>query len=400
LNILYVAPDVVVPFYRGASTHVLEVASGLAGQGDNVHLLSRRLDTSQSKMEILNGVVVHRIYRGVVRPLPGSKYAMTDSGDASTETALQAVYRGYLSTLFPLYAGAVSARLIKRYGIDVVLERETAFGAGALASEWGGVPMVLEVIGPRYSRKSVATAMKVLAYTSAMVRGVDSSKVIFVVAGVDSTRFTPDQNSGAMVRSRLGIDPAAPVIGYVGTFQPWHGLDTFLEALGALTEDIPRLRALLVGPYFGDVRDKAQSMGLSSTCLFTGPVPYEQTSSFINACDLMVAPYDPQKSKLRARRGIGFPIKVLEYMACGKPVVTSDLEPTNNVPDIAKAALLSPPGDSGAMADALRLLLQDREMASVMGSAGRATVERDYSWRQFACNLHQVLEEAARNVIA
>ncbi len=393
---LYVAPDVVVPFYRGASTHVLEVARALARQGDNVHVLSRRLNSSQPAVESINGVTVHRVYRGMVGPLPGSEYSELGRGHDEKESLSRSLYRAYLSTLFPLFAGWVSAGLIRKYGVDVILERETAFGAGAVASETTGVPLVLEVVGPRFSKKSVATAKRVMAYTAAMVRGVDQSRVEFVDAGVDSDAFFPDPTMREATRARLGLDSHCPLIGYAGTFQTWHGLDSLLTALKGLVPRFPDLRALFVGPYFGEIQRQAESLGLARTCIFTGPVPYEAVAGYINACDVMVAPYDPSRSRLRSSGGIGFPLKVLEYMACAKPVVTSDISPTNQIPRIDTAAALVPPGRPDALVDELSRLIADPVLAKSFGENGRMLVEEGHSWTVFARNLHAILEEARK----
>jgi glycosyltransferase involved in cell wall biosynthesis len=390
-----VAPDVVVPFYRGASTHVLEVARALAELGDDVHVLSRRLDRSQARTESLDGVLIHRIYRGIFRSLPGSRYSRVEQGESERGGFLMSTYRLYLSTLFSLYAGMVSLSLIHKHRIQVILERETAFGAGAVASRASGVPMVLEVVGPRYSQRSMAVAKKILAYTSTMIREADNAKVVLVDAGVDSGRFSPNSTLGQGVRRQLGIGERDLVVGYVGTFQTWHGLESLLDALEKLAREFPSLRALLVGPYFGPVREKARSMGLLGRCVFTGPVAYEDVAGYVNACQVMVAPYDPRRSRIRSERGIGSPLKVLEYMACGKPVVTSDLEPTNRIPGLGNAALLVPPGDSGAITGALRTLFLDPGLANRMGLAGRMLVEQGYSWRKFASGLHGILEDVA-----
>lgn len=394
MNVLYVAPDVVVPYYRGASTHVLEVAKGLAGMGDRVHVLSRRLDRSQPKSEASEGVFIHRIYRGIVNPLPGSSYANVDKGENESTSFGRSLYRSYLSTVFPLYAGMVSLDLIRRHRIEVVLERETAFGAGAFASMRSGVPLVLEVVGPRYSERSMAAAKRVLAYTRTMVKGTDDARVTIVEGGVDLGKFRPNLTLGNRVRSGLGIRDNELVVGYVGTFQPWHGLDSLMSAAGALTSDCPNLRMVFVGPYSGTIQEMSKSMGLEGICRFTGPIPYDEVPGFVNACDVMVAPYDPSRSPVRATKGIGSPLKVLEYMACAKPVVTSDLEPTNRIPGISQAAILVPPGDPAALAESLKRLLPDRERARKMGLAGRALVERGYSWSEFASKLHGILEEA------
>ena len=397
MNILYVTPDVVVPFYTGASTHVTEVAQKLAELGDSVHVLSRRLDRTQPRSESIDGVMVHRIYRGVLRPLPRSRYSKVNESNDSESGYLRSVYRAYLSTLFPIYAGLVSLALIRRYRVHVILERETAFGAGAVASAGSGVPLVLEVIGPRYSKKSVNGAKRVLAYTPSMVRGIQKSKLIFVEAGVDTQAFRPDREAGETTRRLLGVRPEAPLVGYVGTFQSWHGLDALLEALARLSEELPNLRCLLVGPYFSKVKEEAVRLGLGDRCIFTGPIPHERTGDFINACDVMVAPYNPSRSSLRSSGGIGFPIKILEYMACGKPIITSDLEPSNQIPGITGAALLIPPGDPTALKGGLLGLFRDRVKMNSMGHAGRSLVELRYSWSGFARNLHEILEEVVRD---
>lgn len=394
LRVLYVAPDVVVPFPRGASTHVMEVAKGLADAGDEVHVLSRRLDRSQARCERVGRVTIHRIDRGILGPVPGSKYSKLDEGTTEASGLIGALYRFYLSWLFMGYAASVSLHIVRKYGIQVVLERETAFGAGALAGLGGGIPFVLEVVGPRYSRVSATRAKKILAYTKTMLVDIPDERVVIVDSGVDTSMFSPDPGAGHRVRMRLGIGEEEALVGYVGTFQAWHGLDSVLKALKALTPMMP-LRLLLVGPYYGGVKAEARKLGLLSRCIFTGPVPYEDVPHLVNACQVMVAPYDPGASKVRSERGIGSPLKVFEYMACGKPVITTDIEPTNRLPGVGRAAVLVPPGDPGAISKAIELVLADPAKAARMGIAGRALVENGYSWKSFANRLHGILEVAA-----
>jgi glycosyltransferase involved in cell wall biosynthesis len=241
----------------------------------------------------------------------------------------------------------------------------------------------------------MAVAKVVLAYTRTMVKDTDNEKVTIVDAGVDLEKFRPDRPQGERVRTSLDLRDGALLVGYVGTFQPWHGLDSLMVAARTLSRELPELRLLLVGPYSGNIQEASKSLGLEGRCLFTGPVPYDEVPAYVNACDVMVAPYDPSRSPLRASKGIGSPLKVLEYLACAKPVVTTDLEPTNRIRDISKAALLIPPGNPVALADSLRTLLQDRGRAELMGMAGRALVERGYSWREFATRLHGILHDAA-----
>jgi len=205
-------------------------------------------------------------------------------------------------------------------GIDVVIERETAFGAGAVLSSILGVPMVLEMVGPRVSAISLRKASKVLAYSTVMTRGrVPASKLEIVPAGVNTELFAPNQDAGEKVKRRYGLSSDF-VLGYVVTFQRWHGVNELLLACSKLGPAARGVKVLLVGPYFAEAMKYSEELGLGDETKFAGPVPYEDVPEYINACDVLCAPYDPSLSTIRSEGGIGAPLKVLEYMACEKPV--------------------------------------------------------------------------------
>ncbi|UCH37409.1 MAG: glycosyltransferase, partial [Candidatus Bathyarchaeota archaeon] len=71
-NICYLTPDVAIPHYRGASTHVYEVAKNLVKLGHAVHVISRRISSNQPSFEIWEGIRVHRVYRGLFSSLPST----------------------------------------------------------------------------------------------------------------------------------------------------------------------------------------------------------------------------------------------------------------------------------------------------------------------------------------
>jgi len=283
--------------------------------------------------------------------------------------------------------------------IDVVIERETAFGAGAVLSSMLRVPMVLEMIGPRVSPMSLRRANKVLAYSEQMVAGrVPRGKLVIVPAGVDTDLFRPDAEAGARVRSKHGLKDEF-VVGYIGTFQAWHGVNALLSAVKKLNSAGARVKALLVGPYFADSMRFAEEIGAAGDAVFTGPVPYDSVSGYVNACDLLLAPYDPSLSKLRSEGGIGAPLKVLEYMACGKPVVSTKVPPITEVVENGRSGLLVPPGDVEAIAGSIRTLAEDPAAREAMGAEGRKTVVERYSWRDLARTIEGVLDAATANYL-
>lgn len=389
------AVDVAIPHFRGASTHVYEVAKHLAKGGHEVHVISRRTDHRRTRYVVLNDVHIHRIYRGIVSPLPSSTYEELQSEPPSIGAGLvDRFYEKYLFTVYALYAGFITSHVIKRHDLEVIIERETSFGAGGVASFLTGRPMVLEIIGPRYSRFSFTKSKKILAYTESMIRDpVSPEKLELVTAAADIESFKPNPEWGKAVREKYDLQNCA-VVGYIGTFAPWHGLEELVDASLKVIRGFSNVRFLMVGPYFNYARRLAEKNGVSRRYIFTGPVPYEEVPKYINAADILVAPYNPASSELRSKYGIGSPLKVFEYMACGKPVITTSVEPITRVIHDGHTGRLVPPGDSEALSEAIIHLIRNAETRDKIGRMARQEVERHYSWKAFITQLEKALREA------
>ena len=397
MKIGYVAVDVVIPFFRGASTHVYEVARHLTKRGHEVHVISRRINLNQPDYEILDGVHIHRIYRGIIAPLPFSRYQQLEKGEAQASTGLlDKIYAGYLFTIFPLYAGVISSHVIKEYDVELIIERETSFGAGAVASTITGRPMILEIIGPRYSRLSFRKSKKILAYTRSMIRKhAPPEKLAFVTAAADLELFKPDPAQRKLTREKHDLQDSV-VVGYVGTFAKWHGIEELIDASNRVLKRYSNVQFLMVGPYFKHTKKLTQKRGISNAYVFTGPVPYVDVPKYMNAADILVAPYNPAKSELRKKYGIGSPLKVFEYMACAKPVITTYVQPITQVVHEGKTGVLVPAGDTEALSEAIINLIEKPSFAERIGKAAREEVEKHYSWEAFAIRLENVLRETIK----
>lgn len=376
------APDVPLPYPSGAAVHVIEVASSLREMGHEIHVIARRSSYDEPKVEIIDGVTIHRVNRFILRP--GRRRVSTGSADAVSGSLVGSLYYLYLRTLFMVYASLAAIRVIGRYNLDVIVERETSFGAGGLASLLTGRPLVLEIVGPRYSRLSTLLSSSILYYTESMLHDwVDRGRCVKVTAGVNLELFRPDSDARRLVRSKLRLGDDS-VIGYVGSFQGWHGVDTFLHATALLKERGARVALLLVGPSFEPYVPITKSLGVSEQCIFVGPVVYKEVPGYINACDILVAPYDPSKDPMRKKFGIGFPIKLLEYMACEKPVVSTSVPPIDSMLAGSEAIMLVEPGNPASLADALERLTRDPGNAARMAKNGSKLVVEKYSWASFA----------------
>jgi glycosyltransferase involved in cell wall biosynthesis len=204
-------------------------------------------------------------------------------------------------------------------------------------------------------------------------------KVKTVYAGVDLARFNTEapRQEVERARARYGIRP--PSLLFLGNLNPKKNVKTLIEALGRLRKDgQTRYQLILAGKPTAH-RDALEAAirrhGLGAQARFTGFVPDEDLPLLYRAVDALAFP--------SLFEGFGLP--VLEAMACGTPVVASN---TSSIPEVAgDAALLVDPLDAGALAEAVRRLLEDAGLRRELIARGLRRAQR-FSW-----------EEAARRVL-
>lgn len=360
-------------------------------------MLCRRVTRGQPPKEVIAGFRVHRVYRGILSPLPGSSYLPGQLGTSRTGNRYETLYRLYLVTVHPFLVGLKASKLIRDLGIDIILERESSLGAGAIASLITGRPLVLEVIGPRVSLLSLNLSKRILAYTESALpaRKEIREKIVKVSAAADTDRFKPDVESGRRVRNRLGLQ-SAQVACYAGSFAPWHGVEDLVMAAKSILDNRPNVRFLLVGPYFALCKALAFRLGIAYAFIFTGPVPYEEIPNYLNAADVLVAPFNPSKSQIMSAGFLFSPLKIFEYMACEKPIVTTSVPIVSEVIRDGIDGITVPPAQPLELAQALLRLLDSPQLALNMAKSARTKVVNSYSFQEFAYQLSRLLANVAQ----
>lgn len=212
-------------------------------------------------------------------------------------------------------------------------------------------------------------------------RGVSPGSILLNPNGVDPQTYSPSIDGGE-VRRRYGL-AGKIVVGFIGTFERWHGADVLAHAIAILGAQQPnvrdRLRLLLIGdgPGVAEVRRILESAGLSAIVTFAGRTEQADGPQYLAACDILVAPHVPNRD---GSRFFGSPTKLFEYMAMGKPVVASDLEQIGEVLTHEQSALLCPPGNAEALAASIERLVDDVALRDRLGGEARASVERSFTW--------------------
>lgn len=388
----------VIPHHRGASTHVREVARHLVRMGHEVFVIARLLSQSQRRYEMLDGFHIFRNRPGIVFDIPFSSYSsLSARASGPLRKFATSLYAIYLRSAYATLVGVMASMLIRREEMDVILERETSFGAGAVASILTGRPLVLEVVGPRCSEISLRRARKILAYSHRFVPPrVPREKIEIVPGGVNTDLFRPDSAAGDRVRRKYGLEEKRLIL-YVGSFSAWHGVEGLVKASSRVLREFRDVCFLLVGPYYEQAEALAQKLSVGHAFVFTGPVDYCEVPDFINAADLAVAPYDPSGSPLRKKFGLGAPLKLLEYMACQTPVIASSIEPIRGLIRHGESGILVPPGDHDELAAQIIRLLRDKELANSLARMAEREARERYSWDTFCRLLTEVLCDVARH---
>ena len=194
--------------------------------------------------------------------------------------------------------------------------------------------------------------------------------VLVVPGGVDTTQFRPDVD-GRPVRGELGLD-GRMVIGWAGSFRPFHGLDVAVDAMELVRRHVPDAVLLLVGdgPQRARIEQRAASLGVETRC--TGTVGHEDMPALIAAMDVALVLHAGTQTFHYG------PIKLAEYLASGRAVVApraGELEPLGE-----HAGVVLVDGGPQALADAIVALADDPQRRARLGAAGRVRAEQEYSW--------------------
>lgn len=206
--------------------------------------------------------------------------------------------------------------------------------------------------------------------------------------GVDTHRYHPNVD-GSVVRERYGL-AGKPVIVCVSRLVPRKGQDTLIQALPAIQASVPDAHLLIVGggPYLPALRRLARRHRVVDEVIFTGAVPWDELPGHYAAGDVFAMPCRTRRGGLDVE-GLG--IVYLEASAVGLPVIAGD---SGGAPDAVRddeTGYVVPGANPAAVAEKITTVLAQPDLATAMGSAGRAWVHQEWRWDLLAQKMTAIL---------
>lgn len=221
-----------------------------------------------------------------------------------------------------------------------------------------------------------------------IARGHPAEKVGIIPNAVDTERFSGPAERDEALAAELALTGKI-VLGFIGSFYDYEGLDVALEALPTLLTDHPECRLLLVGggPEEAALKAQARQLGVADKVIFTGRVPHDEVERYYALTDVFVYP----RKSMRLTELVT-PLKPLEAMAQHKMVLASDVGGHRELIRDGETGSLFKADDPKELAAAVSALLEDREHWPERLMRGRRFVEEERTWRASVANYAPVLE--------
>ncbi len=324
-----------------------------------------------------------------------------------------------LYTTYQLFLFFYLIRFIKKTKVDVIYSRLGMFSlAPVVVSKLTKIPHIVEVNGvigeelkmvgvPRVFVKSfefvekhiykfsqrIITVTKNIKKELVGKYALSEKKIIVVPNGANTDLFRPLNIKRA--KKELGLDDKSFYVIFVGYLVQWQGVDRLIEAAPFVLKEVPNTKFIIVGEgrILNALKAQVEELNITDKFTFTGKVPYENIPLYINACDVCVAPFIRERNE---KIGLSA-IKVYEYLACGKPLVASNIEGVGDLLEISKSGIPVEPGNCEDLGGGIVKLLEDKKLRDRMGKNGRKLVEEKYSWRRAAQDVVHVCEEVVLN---
>lgn len=357
---------------------------------ETFHLTSPKQGETLSPFEDVDGLRFYRtpLASGTLAKLPiGKELALMKQLETRLEEVAREVRPDIIHAHSPVLNALPAIKVARKLGIPVVYEIR-AFWEDAAVDHGTTTEGSLRY---RATRKLETRAIQQVDHVFTICeglradivgRGIPADKVTVIPNAVDITSFKLSSPPAQELQRKLGLS-GKTVIGFIGSFYAYEGLNLLLEALPSIVEQKPDLRVLLVGggPQEANLRRQAENLGLQEAVIFAGRVPHEDISSYYGLINVLVYPRHPMRLT-----ELVTPLKPLEAMAQGQLFVASDVGGHRELIEHNKTGILFTAGDQNALAQAVIELLNNSQRWPDLKTNGRRFVQDVRNWKNSVAN--------------
>lgn len=207
-------------------------------------------------------------------------------------------------------------------------------------------------------------------------RGIAPGKISVIPNAVDIDKFAVGGKADGELKMKLGLG-SSRVLGFIGSFYAYEGLDLLIAALPAILAQLPDVKLLLVGggPQDAALKQQVMALDLKERVVFTGRVPHDEVNRYYDLIDVLVYARHPMRLT-----ELVTPLKPLEAMAQGRLMVASDVGGHKELIQDGKTGVLFQAGNAGDLASKVVALLQSEAGWDSMKRNGREFVETERNW--------------------
>ena len=397
LKILHVL-DHSIPLHSGYTFRTLSILREQRKLGwETFHLTSPKQVGATASEEDVDG---WHFFRSASMPQSGlpvlGQIALMQTLERRLQQVAEQVRPDILHAHSPVLNAIPALRVGKRLGIPVVYEIR-AFWEDAAVDHGTTLEGSLRYRLTRWlETRAIQRASHVFTICEGLradiaKRGIAAEKVTVIPNAVDIDAFEPGGMPEAALKKELGLKGSS-IIGFIGSFYAYEGLDLLLAALPEILKKRPEARVLLVGggPQETALKAQAVKLGIADKVVFTGRVPHAQVQRYYDLVDVLAYP----RHSMRLTELVT-PLKPLEAMAQGRLLVASDVGGHKELIRHGQTGVLFKAGDSTALAKAVVDLLAAPDTWAAMRLAGRRFVEQERNWTVSVANYEDVYKRIA-----
>ena len=293
----------------------------------------------------------------------------------------------------PALCGLAGVRAAKKLGIPMVYEIRAFWEDAAVGNGTGSEGSVKYNLTRALENRVVGSADAVFTICDGLredliSRGFDGGRIGIMRNGVDLSLFGDVPDPDEALRKELGIG-GGPVIGFIGSFYDYEGLDDLIAAMPELIADHPEARLLMVGggPMADGLRKQAQTSPVADAIKFVGRVPHSEVERYYSLCDVMAYP-----RKAMRLTELVTPLKPLEAMAQRRLVAASDIGGHRELMRDGETGVLFAPDDPSACAKALSRLITQQDQWDDFRANGIAHIRANHDWAKNARRYQDVYQ--------